>query len=108
MVTHRTEKQILDEAEVDINTLIDPELDILRFKDRNYAVLKNKCVVRGCKLSNWNKGHFNGYYCGCCQSHYDSLGRARKGEAKKNLKIPKYEIKEINDIKYLLININLV
>jgi len=36
-------------------------------------------------------GDFNGWFCPCHGSHYDTSGRIRKGPAPKNLEIPPYD-----------------
>ena len=36
------------------------------------------------------KGDFDGWFCPCHGSHYDSSGRIRKGPAPLNLPIPPY------------------
>ncbi|MDG1522893.1 MAG: Rieske 2Fe-2S domain-containing protein, partial [Hellea sp.] len=36
-------------------------------------------------------GDFNGWYCPCHGSHYDTSGRIRKGPAPKNMAIPEYK-----------------
>lgn len=47
------------------------------------------CVPMGQKPSDV-RGDFNGWFCPCHGSHYDSAGRIRKGPAPKNLEIPAY------------------
>ena len=37
-----------------------------------------------------NKGEYQGYFCPCHGSHYDTAGRIRKGPAPKNLEVPDY------------------
>ncbi|MFN4113692.1 MAG: ubiquinol-cytochrome c reductase iron-sulfur subunit [Sphingomonadaceae bacterium] len=37
-----------------------------------------------------NKGEYNGYFCPCHGSHYDTAGRIRKGPAPTNLVVPEY------------------
>ena len=34
------------------------------------------------------KGEYDGWYCPCHGSHYDTSGRIRKGPAPKNLDVP--------------------
>jgi ubiquinol-cytochrome c reductase iron-sulfur subunit len=36
-------------------------------------------------------GEYNGYFCPCHGSHYDSSGRIRKGPAPENLVVPPYK-----------------
>ena len=45
------------------------------------------------------KGDYNGWFCPCHGSHYDTSGRIRKGPAPTNMEIPKYEFVNTNTIK---------
>jgi len=36
------------------------------------------------------RGDFDGWFCPCHGSHYDTSGRIRKGPAPKNLLVPDY------------------
>jgi len=56
------------------------------------------CIPSGQK-KNDVKGDFNGWFCPCHGSHYDSSGRVRKGPAPKNLQVPKYIFINKNRIK---------
>ena len=56
------------------------------------------CIPLGQKETDV-KGDFNGWFCPCHGSHYDSSGRVRKGPAPKNLEIPKYKFVDKNKIK---------
>ena len=38
-----------------------------------------------------NSGDYQGYYCPCHGSHYDTAGRIRKGPAPENLEVPDYK-----------------
>ena len=44
-------------------------------------------------------GEFNGWYCPCHGSHYDTAGRIRKGPAPRNLEVPPYEFVSETKIK---------
>jgi len=44
-------------------------------------------------------GEFNGWFCPCHGSHYDTSGRIRKGPAPKNLEIPPYQFVSDSRIK---------
>ena len=46
-----------------------------------------------------SKGDYNGWFCPCHGSHYDTSGRIRKGPAPTNMEIPKYEFVNTNTIK---------
>ena len=56
------------------------------------------CIPSGQKVSD-AKGDFNGWFCPCHGSHYDSSGRVRKGPAPRNLEVPKYKFIDTNKIK---------
>ena len=43
---------------------------------------------RMCPLGD-GAGEFNGWFCPCHGSHYDTSGRIRKGPAPENLAVPK-------------------
>jgi ubiquinol-cytochrome c reductase iron-sulfur subunit len=46
-----------------------------------------------------NKGEFNGWFCPCHGSAYDTSGRIRKGPAPKNLVVPPYAFLNDTTIK---------
>ena len=48
------------------------------------------CTHLGC-VPLGQAGDFNGWFCPCHGSHYDTSGRIRKGPAPKNLEIPPYD-----------------
>ena len=45
------------------------------------------------------KGEYDGWYCPCHGSHYDTSGRIRKGPAPKNLDVPPYTFLNDTTIK---------
>jgi len=53
----------------------------------------------GQKISH-TKGDYNGWYCPCHGSHYDTSGRIRKGPAPDNLEVPPYKF--LNDTTILI------
>ena len=55
------------------------------------------CTHLGCVPIN-NAGDYNGWFCPCHGSHYDTSGRIRKGPAPLNLEIPPYEFIDDNKI----------
>ena len=68
-----------------------------KFRSLNpeYLVLLGICTHLGCvplgqKISH-TKGEYNGWYCPCHGSHYDTSGRIRKGPAPDNLAVPPYK-----------------
>ena len=56
------------------------------------------CVPLGQKLTD-SKGEYNGWYCPCHVSHYDTSGRIRKGPAPENLAVPPYSFLNDTTIK---------
>ena len=64
----------------------------------DWLVMLGMCTHLGC-VPLGNKGEYNGWFCPCHGSHYDTSGRIRKGPAPKNLEIPKYEFVDSNTIK---------
>ena len=73
--------------------------DAERVQKEEWLVLEGVCTHLGCvplgqKISD-TKGEFNGWFCPCHGSHYDSSGRIRKGPAPDNLAVPPYKF--IND-----------
>jgi len=54
------------------------------------------CIPKGQALSD-KRGDFDGWFCPCHGSHYDTAGRIRKGPAPRNLEVPIYEF--ITDTK---------
>ena len=102
-IKRRTSEEISEAKEVKIDSLPDPEKDIDRVQKDEWLVVLGVCTHLGCvplgqKMSD-SKGEYNGWFCPCHGSHYDSSGRIRKGPAPKNLEIPKYEFVNNNTIK---------
>ena len=104
-VRHRTKKEIDEARAVAVGTLPDPEADQARVKDgkAQFLVVYGNCTHLGCvPLGNTagdNKGDFDGWFCPCHGSHYDSSGRIRKGPAPKNLPVPPYAFTSDTKIK---------
>ena len=102
-IRKRTKEEIEEAKEVDFTDLIDPEQDIDRVKKEEWLVLIGVCTHLGCvplgqKLTD-NKGEYNGWYCPCHGSHYDTSGRIRKGPAPNNLPVPPYSFLNDTTIK---------
>ena len=55
-----------------------------------YLVQIGVCTHLGC-VPIGEAGDFDGWFCPCHGSHYDSAGRIRKGPAPENLHIPPYQ-----------------
>jgi len=97
-IKRRTNKEIEEASQVNLEDLKDPEKDSVRAKNPEWLVMVGVCTHLGCvPLS--DKGEYGGWFCPCHGSHYDTSGRIRKGPAPKNLEIPKYEFVDGNTIK---------
>ncbi|OBX19915.1 ubiquinol-cytochrome c reductase iron-sulfur subunit [Erythrobacter sp. QSSC1-22B] len=61
---------------------------------RDLLVTMGVCTHLGCvplgAAEGESKGEYDGYFCPCHGSHYDTAGRIRKGPAPTNLLVPEY------------------
>lgn len=98
-ITHRTEKQIEEARATPLADLKDPQEDQDRVQKghEQWLVMIAVCTHLGC-VPIENKGDYDGYFCPCHGSHYDSAGRVRKGPAPKNLFVPSYKFVDNNKI----------
>ncbi len=73
----------------------DPEADDKRTKKPEWLVVIGICTHLGCiplgQKTGDPKGDYNGWFCPCHGSAYDTSGRIRKGPAPTNLAVPPYE-----------------
>ena len=97
-IRRRTDEEIAKAKEVNLEELKHPEKDEDRAKDPEWLVMLGVCTHLGCVPLN-DKGDYNGWFCPCHGSHYDTSGRIRKGPAPQNMEIPKYEFVNSNIIK---------
>ena len=97
-IKRRTEEEILEARKVDFKELPDPEKDEDRVKKPEWLVMLGVCTHLGC-VPLTDKGDYDGWFCPCHGSHYDTSGRIRKGPAPVNMEIPKYEFVDNNTIK---------
>ena len=97
-IKRRTQEEINDARSVDLKSLKDPQSDEERAKNPEWLVMVGICTHLGCVPLN-DKGDYNGWFCPCHGSHYDTSGRIRKGPAPTNMEIPKYEFVNSNTIK---------
>ena len=97
-IKRRTEEEINKARQVNLKELPDPEKDEDRAKNPEWLVMLGMCTHLGC-VPLGNKGEYDGWFCPCHGSHYDTSGRIRKGPAPTNLEIPKYEFIDNNTIK---------
>ena len=96
-IKHRSQNEINEAKKVKLSDLLDPEKDEDRAINPKFLVLVGICTHLGCVPAS-NKGEFNGWFCPCHGSHYDTSGRIRKGPAPKNLEIPPYKYTSDNTI----------
>ena len=97
-IKRRTEIEISEAKEVNLDDLKHPEKDEDRVKKAEWLVMMGICSHLGCvPLS--DKGEYNGWFCPCHGSHYDTSGRIRKGPAPTNMEIPKYAFIDDNTIR---------
>lgn len=95
-VKRLTEQEIAEAQAADLSDMRDPETLAERTKEGRSDILVTMgvCTHLGCvplgAAEGENKGEYNGYFCPCHGSHYDSVGRIRKGPAPINLVIPDY------------------
>jgi len=97
-VNHRTKQEIEAARNVNLASLPDPEPDQKRVKEGhdNWQLLIGICTHLGC-IPLAHQGDYNGYFCPCHGSQYDTSGRIRRGPAPTNLLLPPYEF--ISDTK---------
>jgi ubiquinol-cytochrome c reductase iron-sulfur subunit len=102
-IRHRTKADIDAALAVKPGDMIDPETDAARVKKAEWLVLVGVCTHLGCiplgTAQGEAKGDFNGWFCPCHGSHYDTSGRIRKGPAPRNLEVPAYEFLNDNVVK---------
>jgi len=89
-IRRRTQDEVGVAREVSFVDLPDPENDADRVVKDEWLVMVGICTHLGC-VPLGQAGDFNGWFCPCHGSHYDTSGRIRKGPAPKNLEIPPYD-----------------
>lgn len=98
-IRHRTAKEIEEAEAVALDDLVDPEADADRVIKPEWLILVGVCTHLGCvplgQKEVSQRGDYDGWFCPCHGSHYDSSGRIRKGPAPKNLPVPEYAF--VND-----------
>jgi ubiquinol-cytochrome c reductase iron-sulfur subunit len=100
-IRRRTEEEIEQARAVDLATLPDrnarnPANPSADASDANrtldaegeWLVMTGVCTHLGCVPLGNGAGDFNGWFCPCHGSHYDTSGRIRRGPAPENLPIP--------------------
>lgn len=82
-VRHRTQDEIKEANDIDVNSLRDPQKDADRAKRPEWLVMLGVCTHLGC-VPIGEAGDYGGWYCPCHGSHYDISGRVRRGPAPLN------------------------
>lgn len=97
-IRNRTEAEIKEAEDTPMSDLRDPQQDSTRVKKghEKWLVTIGICTHLGC-VPLVGKGEYDGWFCPCHGSHYDTSGRIRKGPAPLNLVVPPYEF--ISDTK---------
>ncbi|EEW58522.1 ubiquinol-cytochrome c reductase iron-sulfur subunit [Epibacterium sp. DP7N7-1] len=111
-IRRRTQEEIDEARAVEMQELIDSSSenpnkpgtdasDENRTLDENgeWLVMMGVCTHLGCVPLGDGAGEFNGWFCPCHGSHYDTAGRIRKGPAPQNLHIPVAEFTDETTIK---------
>jgi ubiquinol-cytochrome c reductase iron-sulfur subunit len=104
-IRHRTAKEIEGAQSVNLDDLPDPQADAERVKpgEAKWLVIVGVCTHLGCiplgQKTGDVKGDYDGWFCPCHGSHYDTSGRIRRGPAPANLAVPPYEFLSENVIK---------
>jgi ubiquinol-cytochrome c reductase iron-sulfur subunit len=97
-ISHRTKKQIDEARKVPVASLPDPQSDEARVKEGHdqWLVVIGICTHLGC-IPIAHEGNYDGFFCPCHGSQYDSSGRIRQGPAPANLPVPPYQF--VSDTK---------
>ena len=95
-ISHRTPAEIKSAVDTPLSALPDPQPDSARVKagKEQWLVVIGICTHLGCvplgQKPTDPKGDYDGWFCPCHGSHYDTAGRIRKGPAPANLVVPQY------------------
>jgi len=106
-IRHRTEAEIAEAEAVPMSDLPDPLARNANLPESDPATDTNRAHAQGEAKPEWllmigvcthlgcvpigESGEYDGWFCPCHGSHYDTAGRIRKGPAPRNLDIPEYE-----------------
>ena len=97
-VRHRTKKEIQEAEAVPLSQLPDPQTDQSRVKKPEWLVVVGVCTHLGC-IPLGHQGKYDGWFCPCHGSAYDTSGRIRQGPAPRNLEVPDYAFLSDTKIK---------
>ena len=81
-IRHRSKKQIDEALAAKMTELVDPQPDEDRVKKghEQWLIVVGVCTHLGC-IPIADAGDYDGWFCPCHGSHYDTSGRIRKGPA---------------------------
>ena len=102
-VRNRTAEEVREARAVPLSELKDPATDQSRVQRENWLVMVGVCTHLGCvplgQKPTDAKGDYNGWFCPCHGSHYDTSGRIRRGPAPLNLPVPPYAFQDDTKIR---------
>ena len=102
-IRHRTPEEIEQAQAADPDDLKDYQPDSERVQNPEWLIMVGVCTHLGCiplgQKDTDAKGDWNGWFCPCHGSHYDTSGRIRKGPAPENLQIPEYVFLDETTVK---------
>lgn len=100
-VRHRTPKEIQEAVDVPLSALPDPQTDKQRVQKPEWLIVVGICTHLGCVPIGQagQRGPYDGWFCPCHGSVYDTSGRIRSGPAPKNLEVPTYAFLSDTKIK---------
>ena len=116
-IRNRTPEEVKAAQDVPMDQLKDPvarvmgltveepatDANITKAGHENWLVAIGICTHLGCipkgQRPGDDRGEFNGWFCPCHGSSYDTAGRIRRGPAPRNLEIPPYEFTSDTKIK---------
>lgn len=97
-VRHRTKKEIEEAQAVPLSELPDPQTDAARVKKPEWLIVVGVCTHLGC-IPLGHQGPYEGWFCPCHGSVYDTSGRIRQGPAPRNLEVPTYAFESNTKVK---------
>ena len=102
-IRRRTPDEIAKARADDTADLRDPEPDEARVQKPEWLIVVGICTHLGCiplgQLATDPRGDYDGWFCPCHGSHYDTSGRIRRGPAPRNLEVPPYVYLDDTTIK---------
>jgi ubiquinol-cytochrome c reductase iron-sulfur subunit len=100
-IRNRTEAEIKAAEDVNVESLRDPQPDSARVKPGHdqWLIVYGNCTHLGC-VPLGHQGEYNGWFCPCHGSVFDTSGRVRAGPAPIYLPIPPYTF--VSDTKIVI------